>query len=303
LRGAKVSRVNAATLAGAAAVLLWSTLALVASGATRIPPLQLLFLTFAVASVLGVAWAVIRRVKLLAAARAHPGALLLAVAALGGYHFFYFVALARAPVVDASLIAYLWPLLIVVFAAAFGGARVNRWHAAGIALGLAGAWLIIASRGALALSGAYAAGYGAALACAFVWSAYSVANRRHADAPTELVALACVAVAFLALIGHVLFETTNLPSSREWIAILLLGAGPVGAAFFLWDHGTKRGSLPLLGALSYAAPVLSTGLLVAFGEAAATWQLAASCLLVTAGAALAAYADRRSGLRQASPEG
>jgi drug/metabolite transporter (DMT)-like permease len=303
LRGAKVSRVNAATLAGAAAVLLWSTLALVASGATRIPPLQLLFLTFAVASVLGVAWAVIRRVKLLAAARAHPGALLLAVAALGGYHFFYFVALARAPVVDASLIAYLWPLLIVVFAAAFGGARVNRWHAAGIALGLAGAWLIIASRGALALSGAYAAGYGAALACAFVWSAYSVANRRHADAPTELVALACIAVAFLALIVHVLFETTNLPSSREWIAILLLGAGPVGAAFFLWDHGTKRGSLPLLGALSYAAPVLSTGLLVAFGEAAATWQLAASCLLVTAGAALAAYADRRSGLRQASPEG
>jgi drug/metabolite transporter (DMT)-like permease len=286
---------NAATLAGAAAVLLWSTLALIASGATRIPPLQLLFLTFAVASVLGLTWAAVRRVRLLAAARAHRGALILAVAALGGYHFFYFVALARAPVVDASLIAYLWPLLIVVFAAAFGGARVNRWHAAGVSLGLAGAWLIIASRGALAFSPAFALGYGAALACAFVWSAYSVANRRHAGAPTELVALACVAVALLALAGHVLFETTNLPSSREWVAILLLGAGPVGAAFFLWDHGTKRGSLPLLGALSYAAPVLSTSLLVAFGEAAASWQLAASCLLVTAGAALAAYADRRRG--------
>jgi drug/metabolite transporter (DMT)-like permease len=285
---------NAATLAGAAAVLLWSTLALVTSGATRIPPLQLLFLTFAIASVLGLAWAAIRRVKLLSAARAHRGALLLAVAALGGYHFFYFVALARAPVVDASLIAYLWPLLIVVFAGIFGGVRVNRWHAAGIALGLAGAWLIIGARGALAFSSAYAAGYGAALACAFVWSAYSVANRRHAEAPTELVALACVAVALLALVGHVLLETTNLPSRREWVAIALLGAGPVGAAFFLWDHGTKRGSLALLGALSYAAPVLSTALLVAFGEAAASWQLAASCLLVASGAALAAFADRRS---------
>ncbi|MDH5222938.1 MAG: EamA family transporter [Betaproteobacteria bacterium] len=284
---------GAATLAGAAAVLLWSTLALVTSGATRIPPLQLLFLTFAIASVLGLAWAAVRRVKLLAATRAHRGALLLAVAALGGYHFFYFVALARAPVVDASLIAYLWPLLIVVFAAAFGGARVNRWHAAGIALGLAGAWLIIASRDALAFSSAYALGHGAALGCAFVWSGYSVANRRYADAPTGLVALACVAVALFALVGHVLFETTALPSSREWTAILLLGAGPAGAAFFLWDHGTKHGSLPLLGALSYAAPVLSTSLLVAFGEAAATWQLAASCLLVTAGAGLAAYADRR----------
>jgi drug/metabolite transporter (DMT)-like permease len=107
------------------------------------------------------------------------------------------------------------------------------------------------------------------------------------------VALACVAVAILALAGHALFETTALPWRREWLAILLLGAGPVVAAFFLWDHGTKRGSLPFLGALSYAAPVLSTSLLVAFGAATATWQLAASCLLVTAGAALAAYADRQ----------
>jgi drug/metabolite transporter (DMT)-like permease len=287
--------VNAATLAGCAAVLLWSTLALLTVGATRIPPLQLLALTFAVASVVGLLFAAARRVNLWRAARAYPGALLLAVAALGAYHFLYFIALANAPVVDASLVAYLWPLLIVVFAGAFGGARVSRWHLAGVALGLAGAWLVIASRGVLAFSARYALGYAAALGCAFVWSAYSVANRRHAAAPTELVALACVAVALLALVAHALFETTVLPSRREWLAILLLGAGPVGAAFFLWDHGTKRGSLPLLGALSYAAPVLSTALLVGFGAAAASWQLAASCALVAGGAALAAYGDRGVG--------
>lgn len=286
---------NAATLAGCAAVLLWSTLAVLAAGATRIPPLQLLALTFGVASVVGLAWAAFRRVNLWRAALAHRGALLLAVAALGSYHFFYFVALGNAPVVDASLIAYLWPLLIVVFAGAFGGVRVARWHLAGVALGLAGAWLVIASRGPLAFSSRYAIGYGAALACAFVWSAYSVANRRHAGAPTELVALACVGVALLALAAHALLETTALPSRREWLAILLLGAGPVGAAFFLWDHGTKHGNLPLLGALSYAAPVLSTVLLVASGDAAGSWQLAGSCLLVAGGAALAAYADRRRG--------
>jgi len=287
--------VNAATLAGGAAVLLWSTLALLTAGATRIPPLQLLALTFAVASVVGLLFAAARRVNLWRAARAHCGALLLAVAALGGYHFFYFVALANAPVAEASLIAYLWPLLIVVIAAASGAAKVNRWHLAGVALGLAGAWLIVASRGALALSPRHALGYGAALACAFVWSAYSVANRRHAGAPSALVALACVAVTLLALVAHALLETTVLPSRREWLAILLLGAGPVGAAFFLWDHGTKRGSLPLLGALSYAAPVLSTALLVANGDAPASWLLAASCALVAGGAALAAMAERRVG--------
>lgn len=287
--------VNAATLAGCAAILLWSTLALLGASTTRIPPLQLLALCFAVASALGLAYAGIRRVNLLRAALAHRAALLLTTAALGAFHYFYFFALAHAPVVDASLIAYLWPVLIVVFAGVFGGARVTRWHLAGAALGLAGAGIVITSRGALAASPHYLLGYGAALACACIWSGYSVANRRHAGAPTALVALACVVVMLAALVAHVLFETTVLPSRREWQAILLLGAGPVGAAFFLWDRGTKRGRLALLGALAYAAPVLSTVFLVAAGDAAATWHVIAGCILVAAGAALASRAERRVG--------
>jgi drug/metabolite transporter (DMT)-like permease len=270
---------NAATLAGGAAIGLWSLLALLTSGATRVPPLQLLALTFAVASVLGLGYALARGANPLA----------------GGYHFFYFVALARAPVVDASLVAYLWPLLIVVFAAAAGGARVTRLHVAGAALGLAGAWIVIAARGAVALSPQYALGYGAALACALIWSAYSVANRRHAGAPTGLVSLACVAVAALAAAGHLLIERTVAPSRGEWASIVLLGTGPVGAAFFLWDYGTKHGRIALLGALSYAAPVLSTAFLVAAGVAAPTWHIGAGCLLVTGGAVLAAYGERRVG--------
>lgn len=286
---------NAATLAGGAAVLLWSTLALLTAGATRIPPLQLVFLTFGVASVLGFAYALVRRVNVFSAARRHPGSLALATAALGGYHFFYFVALSHAPVVDASLVAYLWPLLIVVFAAVFSGARVTRWHFAGAVLGLAGAALVIGARGTLAASPRYLAGYAAALACAFIWSGYSVANRRHAGAPTELVAPACALVALIAAAAHLFFETSALPAGREWPYILLLGAGPVGAAFFLWDHGTKHGRLALLGALSYAAPVLSTAFLVAAGDAAPTWHIAAGCVLVAGGAALAAYGERGVG--------
>jgi drug/metabolite transporter (DMT)-like permease len=287
--------VNAATLAGCAAILLWSTLALLAAGATRIPPLQLVVLTFGLASLLGLAYAAVRRVNVLREARRHPGALLLTSAALGGYHVLYFVAVSHAPVVDASLVAYLWPLLIVAFAAVSDGSRVTRLHFAGAALGLAGAWLVIASRGALAFSPRYLLGYAAALGCALIWSSYSVANRRHAGAPTELVALACVAVTVLAVPAHLWLETTVLPSSREWPMILALGAGPVGAAFFLWDRGTKRGRLALLGALSYAAPVLSTAFLVAAGDAVPTWHIAAGCVLVAGGAALAALGERRVG--------
>jgi drug/metabolite transporter (DMT)-like permease len=280
-----------ATALGGVAVLLWSALALLTVGAKRLPPFQLLALTFAIAGAMGLAFAAWRGRSPWAEARRRPGAALLATVALAGYHLCYFVALRNAPAVDASLIAYLWPLLIVLFAGiAQGGVRAA--HLAGAALGLGGAWLVLSTRGALALDPAYGAGYAAAAACALIWSAYSVANRRFADAPVDIVTLACLATAVLGGAAHALFEHSVAPAPLEWLAVVLLGLGPVGAAFFLWDLGTKRGNLPLLGVFSYAAPVLSTLLLVAAGSAEPTWQLAAAALLVAGGAALASWPRR-----------
>ncbi len=270
------------------AVLLWSGLALLTVGAKRLPPFQLVGLTFAVAGAMGLALAAWRGRSLQAEARRWPGAALLATAALAGYHFCYFVALRNAPAVDASLIAYLWPLLIVLFAGvAHGGLRPA--HLAGAGLGLLGTWLVVSTRGALSLDAAYAAGYAAAAACALIWSAYSVANRRFAGAPVDVVTLACLATAALGGVAHALFERSIAPAPLEWLAVMLLGLGPVGAAFFLWDYGTKHGNLPLLGVFSYAAPVLSTMLLVAAGGAEPVWLVGAGALLVGGGAALASW--------------
>jgi drug/metabolite transporter (DMT)-like permease len=141
----------------------------------------------------------------------------------------------------------------------------------------------------VAVASAYAGGYAAAAACALIWSGYSVANRRFAQAPVDVVTLACLATAVLGALAHVLFEPTVAPAPLEWLAVALLGLGPVGAAFFLWDHGTKHGRLALLGVLSYAAPVLSTLLLVAAGGAQPSWQLLAAALLVAGGAAIASW--------------
>ena len=280
-----------ATSFGAIAVLLWSALALLTVGAKRLPPFQLLALTFAVAAVLGLALALLRRKSPWKEAQRWPAAFMLVAAALAGYHFFYFVALRNAPAVDASLIAYLWPLLIVVFAGLVqGGVRVA--HLLGGTLGLAGAWLVISVRGGVAFQSTYALGYGAAAACALIWSAYSVANRRHAGAPVDVVTLACLATALAGVAAHLAFEQTVAPTPAEWLAVALLGLGPVGAAFFLWDYGTKHGRLALLGVLAYAAPVLSTLLLVASGEEPFSWAIAAAALLVAAGAALASAAPR-----------
>jgi drug/metabolite transporter (DMT)-like permease len=211
------------------------------------------------------------------------------IAGLFGYHFFYFTALRNAPAVDASLIAYLWPLLIVVGSALMPGERLGWHHVAGTLLGLAGTILIVTKGGSVSFDARYAFGYGAAGACALVWTAYSLLSRRFQEVPTSVVTWFCAATALLSLACHLLLEETVWPANAgEWLAVAGLGLLPVGAAFYTWDHGVKHGNIQVLGACSYAAPLLSTLILIAAGRAEATPSILAACLLITGGAALAA---------------
>ena len=150
-----------------------------------------------------------------------------------------------------------------------------------------GAALLVTGGGGLRLEAQYALGYALALACAFIWSSYSVLSRRVGAVPTRAVGGFCAATAALALVCHLLFETTIWPVGWQWAAIVALGLGPVGAAFYVWDYGVKRGNIQTLGVLAYGAPLLSTLLLVAVGVAEPSWTLAAACALIVGGAVMA----------------
>lgn len=276
-----------ATLIGGIAVLLWALLALFTTVAAGVPPFQLLALTFGVAFLVSSVVLALRGPAALAKLRQPLPVWLLGVGGLFGYHFFYFVALGHAPAVDASLIAYLWPLLIVLFSAALPGERLRGFHVGGALLGLLGAGLLVTQGGTVVFQAEYALGYAAALGCALTWSSYSVANRRFGGVPTEAVGGFCGVVALLGALCHLLFETTVMPTAAEWWAVLALGLGPVGAAFFVWDYGTKHGHIQVLGALSYAAPLLSTLLLIAFGRAEASMTVGLACLFIVGGALVA----------------
>ena len=132
-----------------------------------------------------------------------------------------------------------------------------------------------------------------------LWSGYSVLSRRLKAVPTEAVAGFCLVTAASAAVCHALFETTVWPAgAHEVMAVAGLGLGPVGLAFYAWDVGVKHGDIRLLGVASYAAPVLSTLLLVAAGYAAATMSLALACGLIVLGAALATIGGRATRVRR-----
>ncbi|MFG1301028.1 DMT family transporter [Xanthobacter sp. V3C-3] len=276
-----------ATRIGLLAILLWSTLAVLTAATGKVPPFLLTALTFAIGGAVGLAAAAAG--PGLSVLRQRPLAWLHGVGGLFGYHFLYFAALKWAPPAEAGLINYLWPLLIVLLSALLPGGGLKRAHVIGALLGFAGTVLLLLGKGGFGgIEARYAPGYLAAFACAFIWSSYSVASRYFASVPTHAVAGFCLATAALAGLCHVAWEETIWPAGAgEWAAVVLLGLGPVGLAFYAWDIGMKRGDVRFLGVASYAAPVLSTLLLVATGFAAPTWTLAAACLLIVGGAFVA----------------
>jgi drug/metabolite transporter (DMT)-like permease len=272
-----------ATLIGFCAVLMWALLALITAASGRVPPFQLTAMAFAIGGAAGIAW--------IAAGgrwndlRQHWQASLLGVGGLFGYHFFYFTALRNAPAVEASLIAYLWPLLIVLLSAFLPGERVRWFHVAGAMLGLTGTALV--TRGGLSADSQFVLGYGAALISAIIWAVYSVVSRRFAGVPTGAVAGFCLATSILSALAHVKLEDTVWPADGEWAAVVGLGLLPVGAAFYVWDYGVKKGDIQVLGASAYAAPILSTAILILSGYAEPSLAIGAAALLITGGAVLA----------------
>ncbi|MXN65138.1 EamA family transporter [Stappia sp. GBMRC 2046] len=282
-----VSRLQA-TLIGLTAVLMWSTLGLFGAASGNVPPFLLNALCFGISGAAATIWLAMR-----------PGGLALlrqplkvwafGTAGLFGFHFFYFTAIRNAPPVDANLINYTWPLLIVVFSALLPGERLRIHHVIGTLLGLGGAALLVTKGEGLSLDPAYALGYLAAVCSCLFWSSYSVLSRRLGAVPTQAVAGFCLATSALSIVAHLALEETVWPADAgEWLAVLGLAAFPVGLAFFVWDIGVKRGDIQVLGAGAYAAPLLSTLLLIAFGFGAFTVIIGLACLMITLGAIIAA---------------
>ena len=63
----------------------------------------------------------------------------------------------------------------------------------------------------------------------------------------------------------------------------MLGLGPFGGAFYLWDYAVKNADIKLLGSISYFTPLLSTLLLVFLGHAQFTTAITLACIFIILG--------------------
>jgi len=264
------------TLCALGAIALWATLASLGVALAHVPPFLLTGLALIVGS--APSWPLARQWRVPAST------LLIGVSGLFGYHFLLFVALRTAPPLEANLVNYLWPLLIVVLAPVFlTGIALRPVHLLAAVAGFAGAALAIVG-GQGGIGGGLAWGYLAAAGSAFIWASYSLLTQRVAHFPTAAIGLFGLVSGLLALACHALLEPAATLSTRDLLLIGVIGLGPLGAAFFLWDAALKRSDPRRIGLLSYLTPLASTLLLAATTARPLTPWIAAAALLIVGAA-------------------
>jgi len=267
-----------ANLYALGAIALWATLASLGVSLQHVPPFLLTGLALVIGSV--PAWPLARQWKV------PPATLALGIYGLFGFHFLLFIALRHAPPVEANLVNYLWPLLIVALAPVLlPGMRLRPVHAIAVTAGLAGATIAILGSGPSG-GGRWYWGYLPAFGSAFIWASYSLLTRRVPAFPTAAIGLFGLLSGLLSLTCHWALEPPVLLHESDWALLAAMGLGPLGAAFFLWDRALKLGDPRQIGILSYITPLASTLLLMWVSGRAPSWSIGAAALLIIGAAVI-----------------
>ncbi|MFU2511722.1 DMT family transporter [Pseudoalteromonas sp. ASV78] len=274
---------------GVLAIFLWGALALLGNLTKSLPAFQLLFMCFFVSFLLLFIKRLVSKQPLLTQPTLGKAQTIIGITGLFGFHFCYFMALKYAPLIEVSLIVYLWPLLLGVFVAQ-SEHKINA--ILGGLVGFIGIVFLISDGSGFAVNSQYFLGYLFAASCALLWSSYSWLMTRF-DNHVDDIGWLSLYVAILALLAHIFFEQTVTGFSlSQAVGILLLGLGPVGGAFYLWDIALKRGNKTLLASLSFLTPLLSTLLLVLAQQIHFSWSILIALAFVFTGAAISNYKYR-----------
>jgi drug/metabolite transporter (DMT)-like permease len=263
-------------LVGLLAIFCWASLATLGNLVIHLPPFYILGLAFILGSV--PAWIKPRQL--------FPDFKTSAWGITGyfGYHFFLFYSFRHAPAVEANLINYLWPMILVILTPIFFRGQNLKWyHFVGAGLSAMGCVVLVWGKG-VDLKLENFTGHLLALSAAITWPIYSLVKKKMGTSNVWSVGGFCLGAGILCLITHALIEPRVVLQWHDAWIILGLGIGPFGIAFYAWDRALASGDSRVIGALSYLTPVLSTLCLVLFTDQSLSFSTGIAMILIIGGA-------------------
>lgn len=304
-----------ATGIGFVSIAIWGFAALTVHLTRALPPFEVLTIGFLLGGVLLTAWGYTQW-RNFAFLRQPWHYYVVVIALIFINNAGFILGLRMAPIVAASLINYLWPILIVLLSVPMLGRPLRWWHFVGAMLGFGGCvWLL--SGGSLdgLMSETFAQdwpGYAFAFVSALSWAIYSLVLRRAYEAvPTATLGAVFIGVAALSALTFpvgLMFEGSfntawRWPAGAEVVAVLTVGMGTLGLAYACWDYGAKKGDVRVMGAASYLTPLLSTLVLMLVGDVAVSATAWLACLMIIGGAFVGSareiFGGRALGLKSA----
>lgn len=283
------------TAGGFASVLIWSLTAPVMATAVGVDPFLYVALGDGVGALAFVVMWIIRRHNPLPELRRVPlWFYLLGFVGIGLHNLTWVAALQQAPPLEATLIIYTWPLLVIVFTTISLRQRLKWYHMAAGALGLCGIAALMMGRGLELGALSFTSGHLWALVCALTWSVFSAVAARHTYLSSNFLGVVLLLSALFSGSVWVMIQgAPPAPASSLWI----VGVASVffALSYASWDYGMKHGDAQLIGVLSFITPVLSAVYLVLLGKAEMTVYLLAALMLVVAGIGIAKFGETLAG--------
>lgn len=245
------------------AILLWSSAASLITALNDIPPIELLALSHLFGFFYVGFYRFYKNKSLKPFFSASIKNYLIGLLGVSFAILLYYIGMRNAPPLEANLLNYLWPILIVLISALVNKKRLSKKITLSVSMGFIGAFLLISKDSGLSFD--IQSGHIMAFTGAVLWAYFCVISKKinlNQDHMVLIFALSSI----ILLIASALFEDMAMPSTLvDYILLILLGT--LATAYIFWNYAMKHGDADVIAVYAYIIPFFSNILLIAFGLA------------------------------------
>ena len=173
------------------------------------------------------------------------------------YYFLYLLALKLIPAVEASMLNYLFPIMVVLFAVPIHKEKLDNAKLFSILLGFLGMIIIITNGRFYNIRLTNLPGDLLAIGAAICWGIFSNLGKKNAIDSFISIYVYTVVSFFLAMVMMLAFSSFTVPSLPAGAGLLWLGMSNIVLSYFLWFKILKSVPISMVANLSFITPFVT----------------------------------------------